>query len=302
VDRDQRVDRRRLLAPRGPAILGGGRVTGTGPAPTTAGGRDLLRPLKLFGLFFRIGALNELQYRANLAVQLFQSALALGTGLAVLGLVFGQTTNLGGWTQSELLAVMGVHILMGGVIRTAIQPNMERLMTDVRQGTLDFVLTKPEDAQVMISVREFRIWQAVDVVVGAIVLAIAVAQLQSGIGLGPGLVFAGCLLLGAVMIYCFWLILTTAAFWIVRMDELHELFDGIYQSGRWPVTIYPGWLRISLTYLVPIAFAVTLPAEALTSRLTIETLALAAAFALLLLIVTRWFWRLGLRNYSGASA
>jgi len=277
-------------------------VTGTGPAPTTAGGRDLLRPLKLFGLFFRIGALNELQYRANLAVQLFQSALALGTGLAVLGLVFGQTTNLGGWTQSELLAVMGVHILMGGVIRTAIQPNMERLMTDIRQGTLDFILTKPEDAQVMISVREFRIWQAVDVVVGGIVLTIAVAQLQSGIGLGPGLVFAGCLLLGAVMIYCFWLILTTAAFWIVRMDELHELFDGIYQSGRWPVTIYPGWLRISLTYLVPIAFAVTLPAEALTSRLTIETLALAAAFALLLLIVTRWFWRLGLRNYSGASA
>jgi len=277
-------------------------VTGTGPAPTTAGGRDLLRPLKLFGLFFRIGALNELQYRANLAVQLFQSALALGTGLAVLGLVFGQTTNLGGWTQSELLAVMGVHILMGGVIRTAIQPNMERLMTDVRQGTLDFVLTKPEDAQVMISVREFRIWQAVDVVVGAIVLAIAVAQLQSGIGLGPGLVFAGCLLLGAVMIYCFWLILTTAAFWIVRMDELHELFDGIYQSGRWPVTIYPGWLRISLTYLVPIAFAVTVPAEVLTGRLTLETLAIATGFALALVLISRWWWRFGLKHYAGASA
>lgn len=264
--------------------------------------RDPLRPLRLFALFFRIGALNELQYRANLAVQVFQSAIALGTGLVVLGLVFGQTSNLGGWTQSELLAVMGVHILMGGVIRTAIQPNMERLMTDVRQGTLDYVLTKPEDAQVMVSVREFRIWQAVDVVVGGVVLAIAVAQLQSGIGLGAGLVFAVALLLGAMMIYCFWLLLTTAAFWIVRMDELHELFEGIYQSGRWPVTIYPGWLRISLTYLVPIAFAVTVPAEALTSRLTIETLALAAAFAVGLFVVTRWFWRIGLRNYSGASS
>ena len=42
--------------------------------------RDLLRPLRLFGLFFRVGALNELQYRANLAVQLFQSALASGPG------------------------------------------------------------------------------------------------------------------------------------------------------------------------------------------------------------------------------
>lgn len=273
-----------------------------GPLPPAGPRRDPLRPLRLFALFFRIGALNELQYRANLAVQLFQSALALGTGLAVLGLVFGQTTNLGGWSQSELLAVMGVHILMGGVIRTAIQPNMERLMTDIRKGTLDFVLTKPEDAQLMVSVREFRIWQGVDVLVGAIVLAVAVAQLGTGIGLGAGLVFASTLLLGGVMVYCFWLLVTTAAFWVIRMDEIHELFEGLYQSGRWPVTIYPGWLRISLTFLVPIAFAVTVPAEALTSRLTIETLALAAAFAVGLFLVTRWFWRFGLRNYSGASA
>jgi len=264
--------------------------------------RDPLRPVRLFALFFRIGALNELQYRASLAVQLFQSAIALGTGLAVLGLVFGQTSNLGGWSEPELLAVMGVHVLMGGVIRTAIQPNMERLMTDVRQGTLDFVLTKPEDAQVMVSVREFRIWQAVDVVVGGVVIAIAIVQLQSGIGLGAGLIFAGTLLLGGAMIYCFWLLLTTAAFWIVRMDEIHELFEGVYQSGRWPVTIYPGWLRISLTFLVPIAFAVTVPAEALTSRLTVETLVLAAAFAVGLFLVTRWFWTFGLRNYSGASS
>ena len=282
------------------------------PDPTTAGRRadaarfddrrDLLRPFRLFALFFRVGALNELQYRANLAVQLFQSAIAVGTGLAVLGLVFGQTTNLGGWSQPELLAVMGVHILMSGVIRTAIQPNMERLMTDIRQGTLDYVLTKPEDAQVMISVREFRIWQAVDILVGAIVLAIAIAQLQVGVGPGAALLFGGALLVGGVLVYCFWLLITTAAFWIIRMDEIHELFEGLYASGRWPVTIYPGWLRISLTFLVPIAFAVTVPAEALTSRLTADTVAIAVAFAAILFAITRWFFRFGLRSYSGASA
>ena len=271
-------------------------------APRFDDRRDLIRPLRLFGLYFRVGAMNELQYRANLAIQLFQSTIALGTGLIVLGLVFGQTTSLGGWSQSELLAVMGVHILMGGIINTAIQPNMERLMTDVRDGTLDFILTKPEDAQVMISVREFRIWQSVDIVVGAIVLGVALSQIQAAIGVGNALVFALTLLLGAVMIYCFWLLVTTAAFWVIRMDELHELFEGLYQSGRWPVTIYPGWLRVSLTFLVPIGFAVTVPAEALTSRLTVETLAVAAGFALLLFLVTRWFWRFGLRHYSGASA
>jgi ABC-2 type transport system permease protein len=256
----------------------------------------------LAGTFFRIGALNELQYRANFAVQLFQSAIAAGTGLAVLALVFGQTTNLNGWTQSELLAVMGVHIFMGGVIATIIQPNMIRLMEDIRQGTLDFVLTKPEDAQVLVSVREIRIWQAVDCLVGAIVIVVAVVQLQVSFGLGQVLAFGFTFILGGLTIYCFWLILTVGAFWVVRIDQIVELFEGVYQSGRWPVTIYPGWLRVSLTFLVPIAFAVTVPAEALTSRLTVDTLALATGFAIALLIFTRWWWRFGLTRYSGASA
>jgi ABC-2 type transport system permease protein len=264
------------------------------------GGR--LRPLRLFWLFLRIGALNEVQYRANFFVQLFQSAIALFTGLAVLALVFSHTSELNGWSPPELLAVMGVHILMGGAIGASIQPNMQKLMEDVQRGTFDFVLIKPEDAQVLASVREVRIWSAVDIVVGFVVLGVAVGLLQSGVGVAGALAFAVALLIGGLLIYCFWLIITTGVFWFVRMGEIAELFEGVYQSGRWPVTIYPGWLRISLTYIVPIAFAVTVPAQALTGRLTIETLAIAAGFAVLLLLFTRWFFHFGMRRYAGASA
>ena len=49
-------------------------------------------------------------------------------------------------------------------------------------------------------------------------------------------------------------------------------------------------------------FAVTVPAEALTSRLHWPTLLLALGFAAMLFGFTRWFWRFGLRHYSGASA
>jgi ABC-2 type transport system permease protein len=105
-----------------------------------------------------------------------------------------------------------------------------------------------------------------------------------------------------VLVYCFWLILTTGAFWVVRMEHVLELFEGVYQTGRWPVGVYPGWLRYSVTFLVPVAFAVTVPAEALTSRLHWGTLAVAVGFAAVLFAFTRWFWRFGLRHYSGASA
>ena len=258
--------------------------------------------LRLPALFLRIGILNELQYRVNFFLQLLQSLISLATGLIGLALVFSHTQELAGWSRPELLAVMGVHILMGGVINALIQPNMERLVSDVREGTLDYALTKPEDAQLLVSVREIRLWRLVDVVVGLVVLGVAVYELRAQVGLWPAAGFALALLCGGVMIYAFWLMLTSTAFWIIRVDEMVNLFEGLYAAGRWPVGIYPGWLRTGLTFLVPVAFAVTVPAEALTGRLTPLTLLGAGLLALALLALSRWVLRRGLRRYSGASA
>ena len=69
--------------------------------------------------------------------------------------------------RPELLVVLGVFtILMGGVIRAVDPADMMQLIEDVQRGKLDFVLTKPVDAQLLVSVRAVEIWQAVDIVVG----------------------------------------------------------------------------------------------------------------------------------------
>jgi ABC-2 type transport system permease protein len=258
--------------------------------------------LKLASHYMRIGILNEFQYRANLLIQVLQTVIALAVGLIGLTIVFNQTSNLQGWTQPELLAVLGVFMIMGGVIRAAIQPNMQRLMEEIRQGTLDYALTKPADAQLLVSVREFRLWQLADVIAGLVLLLVAVSLLGWHIGLLQALAFVSALLMGGVMIYCFWLMITCTGFWIVRVDEIANLFEGLYAAGRWPVDVYPGWLRLGLTFLVPVAFAVTVPAEALTGRLTLATWLGALALTLGLSVLARLIWRRGLRNYGGASA
>lgn len=252
--------------------------------------------------FFTVGVLNEIQYRVNFFLRLLQSIIAVATGLIGLSLVFSHTSMLNGWTRPALLAVMGIHVLMGGIINTIIQPNMQRLMDDIQHGTLDFAVIKPIDTQIIISSREYSIWSATDILVGLTVLIVALAQIGSAIGLLAAGAFLLALFMGSIMIYCFWLILTTGAFWVVRMDNVLELFNGVYQAGRWPVTIYPNWLRIGLTFLVPVAFAVTVPAEAVTHRLDLPTLLLEAGLTVFLIVASRVFWHIGLRHYSGASA
>ena len=258
--------------------------------------------LRLALVFLRLGVLNELQYRVNFFVAAFQALLSVGVGIVVLTLVYSHTASLNGWNESELLVVLGVQLLLGGVVSTGIQPNMQQLTDDVQQGKLDFLLTKPADAQTLVSLRVVRIWQSVDVISGAIVVAVGASRVGAGLGAGRALGFVGLLLLGACLLYCFWLILATGSFWIVDMWFLQNLWEGVFQTGRWPIGIYPGWLRYSMTYLIPIGFAVTVPAQALTDRLRWTTVGIAIGFAVALAAFTRWFWRFGLRRYSGASA
>ena len=65
-----------------------------------------------------------------------------------------------------------------------------------------------------------------------------------------------------------------------RIWTIFETFDRMCQAGRYPVGIYPVWLRLIPTFIVPVAFEVT-----------------AAALA-----GSRLFWKFGPRHYSGASA
>jgi ABC-2 type transport system permease protein len=262
----------------------------------------LIRSIRLAFLYLRLGVVNELQYRANFFVAVFQSLLSVAVGLIVLALVYSHTHALNGWTESELIVIVGVQILLGGVIHSTIQPNMQRLVDEVQDGKLDFLLTKPEDAQALVSLREVQIWQGVDVISGFVVIVVGALRLDHPVGVGPSFVFLALLALGALLLYCFWLILATGSFWIINMGYLAELFEGIYQTGRWPIGVYPLWMRYSMTYLVPIGLAVTVPAQALTGRLHWHTVAITFGFGAALVVFTRWFWRFGLRRYSGASA
>ncbi len=258
--------------------------------------------LRLFWVFFRISVLGELSYRVNFVMQLLESLVELGTAIGGLAVIFSYTDNLGGWRPDEVLALVGVFFLVGGAIRLVIEPSMESLIESVRDGTLDFLLTKPEEAQLLVSIQRVEIWKLTDCGLGAGVLAFALLQMGTRVGVWQAVGFASALVAGGGIIYSFWLILATLSFWLVRVENILVIFQSVYEAGRWPVTIYPKWLRFGLTFLVPVAFATTVPAQALAGHISWEALLGAFALAAALLVLSRVCWRVGLRRYSGASA
>src|ERR671919_3257530 len=120
---------------------------------------------RLLWVHLRLGILNELQYRTNLGVQLIQSVVGLATSLLGLGVIFSKTDNLAGWSPAELLVIVGIYSLVSGLTQLVIRPSLARFMEDVRLGTLDFTLTKPVDAQLLVSMRQIEVWKLIDVAI-----------------------------------------------------------------------------------------------------------------------------------------
>lgn len=261
-----------------------------------------MKYLRLFTAFFRVAITGEVAYRVNFFWQLAQTLISLAVSLAGLAVIFSYTDTLGGWRPGEILALVGVYFLVGGIIGLVIQPGMEQLIASVRDGTLDYTLTKPEDAQLIVSIRSIDLWRLIDVALGLGVLATALIRLGANIGGWQAGAFILMLAAGGFIIYSFFLMLATLAFWFVRIENILVIFQSMYEAGRWPVSLYPGWLRYGLTFIIPIAIATTIPAGALTGRLNWPTLLGAVAAAVALIIVSRAIWRFGLRHYSGASA
>lgn len=260
-----------------------------------------MRYLRLSWRLVRLNFLRETAYRANFFGQSLQALFSLASGLLGLAVVDVHGA-LNGWNADQLLALLGIYQMVGGIISLLIQPGMQQFMSEIRLGTLDFTLLKPVDAQFLVSARRLELWRAGDVLLGSGVLLIALADLGTALDWTRALGFLLTLGAGCALIYSFWLMLATSAFWLLRVDNILVIFQDLYVAGRWPVTIYPGWLRWPLTFLVPVTVATTIPAQALLGQLSWSLLLPVLLLTPCALALVRWFWRRGLRHYSGASA
>lgn len=262
-----------------------------------------MHALRVLRAFLSIGVLNIVQYRSDFAIAVVNVLVSLATQVLGLSVIFTNTTDLRGWTADDLLVLIGVHFLISGLVGLVIRPSMEALMEGIRLGTFDFLLTKPADAQLLASVQRIAPQAATDLLVGVGVVAYGISRTGLTLGPVPVLLFVVTLVAGFATVYGFLLLLSTMAFWFVKLDNILVIFQALFgNAGRWPVTIFPGWLRPVLTFVVPIAFAVTVPAQALTGQLSGLTALLSVGVAALFLVGSRVFWLVALRRYTGASA
>ncbi len=260
------------------------------------------RYARLLGVQLGVSALTAMQYRADFVVRGLIAILWMLVTLIPLLVVYSVRSTVAGWTFPESLVVVAWFTLLRAVLEGAVSPSLTAVVEHVRHGTLDFVLLKPADAQFLVSTAKFEPWNVVDVAGALLVFGYAFAKLgrwPSAGGLALGAAF---LVLAILILYSIWILVVSAAFWVVKVDNLSFFFGSVFDVARWPISIFKGALRVMFTVVFPIALMTTYPAMALLGTLDARTAAAAFAGGLAFAALARNVWRRAVAHYTSASS
>ncbi|MFZ5478632.1 MAG: ABC transporter permease [Myxococcota bacterium] len=249
----------------------------------------------------RVALMTAMQYRESFVVEVL---VGMGTAASVvipLVFVYEHAATVSGWTFHEALLVTAFFLVLEGLVGMLVEPNLGAIVEGIRSGQLDYLLLKPPDAQLVASLQRVSPARGWDVLAGVGVAGYALSHTGAP-SAAEGLAAVALLGAGLAAIYGLWVLVVCTSFWFVRVDNLRYLLGAVLDAGRWPVTVYRGWVRRVLTIVIPVAVVTSYPALALLGRLDHALAWQAVAVAAGMLAISRFAWVQALRRYTSASS
>lgn len=241
---------------------------------------------------------REMMFRAS-----FVMSLLSGYGWSLVMLLFLSTVvarvqALGAWEQRDIHVLVGTFMVVQGIMQCLFETNMWRIGSHVREGTLDFILTKPVDSQFLVSARYLRL-SALGLLLPGVALVATGAR-------GPfvwadTLLYVGGTVAGIAILYAVSFVLAASTIWFVRAD-MGGLVYGLFDVMRLPADVYPKALRITFTYVVPLVFIASVPAQTLQHRGSPAVALAGMGVAVVALVFARAFWFFALKSYSSTGS
>ncbi|MGI8404964.1 MAG: ABC transporter permease [Thermomicrobiales bacterium] len=263
---------------------------------------SVTRHARLWRGFLSLALVREAQFRAHLVATVSVGLIQIVFALIPVLLLFSFTGEVKGWTQADVIVLVGIHQLMTGLLAMFVAPNVTRMTEYITHGDLDLLLIRPVNTQFYVTTRWMQPAEAFNILTGLLLVAFGIARA----GVEPGAIdlTKGVILLGAgfILLTCAWSAMAFCAFWMSSVTSITFFFYDIMQAGRYPVVFFPNAIRALLTFVIPLAFATTFPAQAITGGISWWIVFGAVAFCLIALVLVRVFWRYAVRFYASASS
>jgi ABC-2 type transport system permease protein len=257
---------------------------------------------RLTGLMMKNCLIREMQFKSNFLIRLVTEFMWLGMQFVYIGVIFGQTKEIAGWSLWEMVVLAGTNHVITQLFEALFYDNCTRLTDQIRQGDLDFNLIKPINTQFLVSLRYTDYSCIANSTIGIGVILFALNKMGTAVSFGEVVLFTALVVNSVLIYYAMLFTLSVWTFWIGRSNNLMELYWQFGQFSRYPGDIYPWLIRRVLMTVIPMLIVSNFPAGLLIHKLQNGWIYYGFALGMAFMAFTVWIWHKGLQRYRSASS
>lgn len=251
----------------------------------------------------RASVTREMAFRGNFILSIIRQLLWAGAFLFLIEIIFQNTDALGGWSKPEILIILALSRIVEGIMDTMFSRNIADFPTQINEGKFDFNLLKPGPAQFHTAFKRLHIHNIIGgIASGLAILAYAIVQIDPLPGLVSWITFIVLVSLAITIFYSLLILVASLAFFLERLQTMWSFINLFTEPLTAPFNIFPRKVEVSLTFILPLAFVVFVPAQTITGHPEPWHLPVAILVTIVFLTLANLAWAAGLRRYSSASS
>lgn len=257
------------------------------------------RDLRVYWHCLHLQVRSTMSLRGAFALQIFGMVVNNTTLIIAWLFFFYQFGTVNGWQAKELIAVMGINMLVFGIVML-FSVGILDLPRHVDRGSLDGILTKPSPLILQLAGGNIDATTFGDTLLGLGIVAWYMSI--TDINIAKLAVFFVAIFAALIIFWCFAILLPSLlAFYIFDGERISRYLGSIFiDSGVYPTGLLTGPLRTFLMIVIPGLLMGAVPLEVLY-RFGWKEAFLGVFVAVFWLAVSLWAFRHSIRRYESSN-
>jgi len=261
------------------------------------------RYLLIYAALWKNSVAREMSFKGNFLLWIVVELLWFGLQLCFVSVVFAHTNSVGTWTKWQMVLLVGASNFIQQVYQAFFLVNCTNLSELVRTGKMDFLLLLPINTRFIVSLRQVDLGAFVNALFAVAVMLFAAGKLN----LQPTFMqlagFSALCVVGILIHYSLMFMLAAISFWTVRAQGIVYGYYNLFNIARMPDEAFRGAFKAMFTFALPVLLVSNVPVRVLADKLVspgglLALIGLCVVWAL----ISEWFWRISVRNYTSASS
>ncbi|MCA9487061.1 MAG: ABC-2 family transporter protein [Candidatus Woesearchaeota archaeon] len=234
-------------------------------------------------------------YKINFFLFLLAFSLEISFTFLFWKILFLNENTLNGWTFKDVFGLM-LFMYFFWVIRSIFESGLRRSFRLIRTGGFDYFLLFP--LHPLMNALFYKVTITSFLSNLCVFLFLFLSYLLSFSVSFSTLVIAFLFgFFGNIIIILFFFILRCFSFWLKENKFLLILENGTHLFNKYPLTITNKFFQFTYTFIFPLIFVVTIPAEILRGNFSFVWILYEIGMLIALALLAAFVWKKGLEHY-----